>query len=106
MTWIIMAAIVILCRIFVRNLKMVREVPQIIIEMLISWLNNFFMGNLGKKGKRYLPFLETLIIYIAVANLVGLVGLRPPTKDLNVTAGLAIMSIVYIQICGIREKKA
>ncbi len=104
MTWIIMAAIVILCRIFVRNLKMVPEGPQIIIEMLISWLNNFFMGNLGKKGKRYLPFLETLIIYIAVANLVGLVGLRPPTKDLNVTAGLAIMSIVYIQICGIREK--
>ena len=59
---------------------------------------------MGQKGKKYLPFLETLIIYIGVSNVIGLFGLRPPTKDLNVTAGLAIMSIIYIQYCGIKEK--
>ena len=34
----------------------------------------------------------------------GLVGLTPPTKDINVTAGLAVMSIVLIEYSGIRKK--
>ena len=96
-----MAVLVILCKIFVRNLKTVPTGAQLLIEMLITWLNNFFVDIMGQKGKKYLPFLETLIIYIGVSNVIGLFGLRPPTKDLNVTAGLAIMSIIYIQYCGI-----
>ncbi|HEZ7988796.1 MAG TPA: F0F1 ATP synthase subunit A [Ruminococcus sp.] len=103
-TWVIMAFLVILCKIFVRNLKTVPTGAQLLIEMLITWLNNFFVDIMGQKGKKYLPFLETLIIYIGVSNVIGLFGLRPPTKDLNVTAGLAIMSIIYIQYCGIKEK--
>ena len=99
-----MAVLVILCKIFVRNLKTVPTGAQLLIEMLITWLNNFFVDIMGQKGKKYLPFLETLIIYIGVSNVIGLFGLRPPTKDLNVTAGLAIMSIIYIQYCGIKEK--
>lgn len=103
-TWVIIAVLVILCKIFVRNLKTVPTGAQLLIEMLITWLNNFFVDIMGQKGKKYLPFLETLIIYIGVSNVIGLFGLRPPTKDLNVTAGLAIMSIIYIQYCGIKEK--
>lgn len=103
-TWVIMAVLVILCKIFVRNLKTVPTGAQLLIEILITWLNNFFVDIMGQKGKKYLPFLETLIIYIGVSNVIGLFGLRPPTKDLNVTAGLAIMSIIYIQYCGIKEK--
>ena len=103
-TWVIMAVLVIICKIFVRNLKTVPTGAQLLIEMLITWLNNFFVDIMGQKGKKYLPFLETLIIYIGVSNVIGLFGLRPPTKDLNVTAGLAIMSIIYIQYCGIKEK--
>lgn len=102
-TWVIIAVLVILCKIFVRNLKTVPTGAQLLIEMLITWLNNFFVDIMGQKGKKYLPFLETLIIYIGVSNVIGLFGLRPPTKDLNVTAGLAIMSIIYIQYCGIKE---
>ena len=42
--------------------------------------------------------------YIGVANLIGLLGFKPPTKDLNVTAGLAIMSICLIEYSGFRQK--
>ena len=45
----------------------------------------------------YFPFLATVIIYIGFANIIGLLGFTPPTKDLNVTAGLAIMSIVLVE---------
>lgn len=46
----------------------------------------------------------TVIVYIAMANLIGLFGMKPPTKDLNVTAALAIMSIILIQYAGIHAK--
>ena len=103
-SWVIMAVIVLLCIIFVRNLKKVPTKKQAGIEMLIGWLNNFFLDITGEKGRKHLPFLGTLIIYIAFANLAGLFGLRPPTKDINVTIALAVVSTTYIQICSIRAK--
>ena len=39
-----------------------------------------------------------------MANLIGLLGMKPPTKDLNVAAGLAIMSICLIEYSGFRQK--
>lgn len=106
MTWVIMGVLVLLSIIFVRKLKTIPTGSQCLIEVFISWLNKFFLDILGPRGKKYLPFMETLIIYIGMANLVGLFGLRPPTKDLNVTAGLALISIVLIQFCAIKEKGA
>ncbi len=104
MTWIIMGVLVIASILLVRKLKTVPTGSQCLLEIGISWLNNFFLEILGPKGKKYLPVLETLIIYIVVSNLVGLFGLRPPTKDLNVTVALALIAIVLIQYCSIREK--
>lgn len=104
MTWIIMAVLVIASIIMVRRLKTVPTGAQCILEGIIGWLDKFFLEILGHKGKKYLPFLETLIIYIAISNLVGIFGLRPPTKDFTVTLALGLISIVLIQICGIKEK--
>ena len=36
--------------------------------------------------------------------MVGIFGFKPPTKDMNVTIGLAVASIIYIQVAGIRQK--
>ena len=46
-----------------------------------------------------------LIGYLTrIANLIGILGFKPPTKDLNVTAALALMSIVLIEVAGIRAR--
>ncbi|ROR30675.1 F-type H+-transporting ATPase subunit a [Mobilisporobacter senegalensis] len=103
-TWGIMAFLMILTLVFVRNLKMVPTGPQIYVEALVGFINNFFEDILGEEGKRYIPYLGTVIIYIACANLIGIIGITPPTKDLNVTAGLAIMSIILIEYSGIHAK--
>lgn len=104
MTWGIMLVVVIASIILVRKLKTVPKGSQCLLEIGISWMDNFFLGILGKNGKKYLPFLETLLIYIGISNIVGLFGLRPPTKDLGVTATLAVFAIFLIQYSGIREK--
>lgn len=106
-TWIIMAVLVLLSVILVRNLKV--ENPgkkQLALEAFIGFLNDFFEGILGDEGKRYIPYLITVALYIGCANLIGLFGFKPPTKDLNVTAGLAIMSLVLIYYAGFCQKGA
>lgn len=105
-TWIIMGVLVLASILLVRRLKTVPTGSQCLLEAGISWLNNFFLEILGPKGKKYLPILETLIIYIGCSNIIGLFGLRAPTKDLGVTAMLAIIAIILIQYCSIREKGA
>jgi len=102
-TWIIMGVIVLLSIIFTRKLKKVPTGSQCVLEGIIDWLDNFFTNILGHKGKKYLPFLETLIIYIAFANLIGLFGFVPPTKDINVTASLAGIAIIFVQAAFIIE---
>jgi len=103
-TWIIMGVIVLLSIIFTRKLKKVPTGSQCVLEGIIDWLDDFFTNILGHKGKKYLPFLETLIIYIAFANLIGLFGFVPPTKDINVTASLAGIAIIFVQAAFIIEK--
>ena len=67
-------------------------------------LVHFFEGLLGKEGKAYIPYLITVVIYIGIANMIGLLGFKSPTKDLNVTVSLAVMSIVLVEVAGIRKK--
>lgn len=74
------------------------------METAIGGLYNFFGGILGEKGKRYIPYLSTVALYIGVSNLIGLIGFKPPTKALNVTGALAIMSIILVEYAGIRAK--
>lgn len=104
-TWIIMAVLTLLAIVFVRNLKV--ENPgkkQLALEAFISFPDDFFTDILGKEGRRYIPYLISTAIYIGVANLIGLLGFKPPTKDLNVTAALAIMSLFLIYYAGFHKK--
>lgn len=72
--------------------------------MAVGGLYSFFDDLIGEEGRRYVPYLISVAIYIGVANLIGLLGLKPPTKDLNTTAALAIISIVLIEYAGFHRK--
>ena len=103
-TWIIMAVIVGLCIIFVRSLSV--ENPgkvQLLLESAIGKGLDFFEDIMGKENRKYIPYLITVLIYIGIANIIGLFGFKSPTKDLNVTAALAIMSMCLIEFSGIRK---
>lgn len=104
-TWIIMLAVLLICVLLVRNLKV--ENPgrkQIVLETAVQGLYNFFKGTIGEHGTAYIPYLMSVVLYIGIANLIGLIGFKPPTKDMNVTVALAVMSIVLIEVSGIRQK--
>ena len=103
-TWIIMAVLVPASILLVRNLKV--ENPgkvQLALESAISWASDFFEGIIGKENRRYIPYLITVLLFLGVSNTIALLGFKPPTKDLNVTAALAIMSMCLIEFSGIRK---
>lgn len=104
-TWVIMALLVIASIFLTRNLRV--ENPgrkQLALEAFFGTVQNFFREILGEEGKKYIPYLIATAIYIGAANLIGLLGFIPPTKDLNVTAALALMSIILIEYAGLRQK--
>lgn len=104
-TWIIMAVLIILSKVLVRNLKIDHvDKKQLLLESAISWIYNFFYDILGEHGKRYIPYMITVIVYIGFANVIGLFGMKPPTKDMNVTIALSVMSIVVVEYAGIHKK--
>ena len=79
-TWVIMAVLLVLSLVLVRNLKV--ENPgkkQLLLESGVSFLQDFFMGILGEEGKRYIPYLMSTVIYIGIANIAGVFGFTPPT---------------------------
>ena len=104
-TWIIMAFLVLLSLILTRNLK-VHGISkrQAALEYCVTWLNNLVEGMLGEEAKQYASYLVTVLIYLGISNVIGLIGFKPPTKDLNTTAALALMSIILIEMAGIRKK--
>ena len=104
-TWIIMSFVFLLCICVTRSLKV--ENPgrgQIVLESAVSGLYNFFKGVMSEDCYRYIPYLMAVAVYIAIANLIGVFGFKPPTKDINVTAALSVMSIILIEFAGLRQK--
>ena len=104
-TWIIMAVLVLLSLLLTRNLKVWNPGKgQLMLETAITSLHNMVSEMVGENGRRYVPYLMTVLIYIGIANIIGLFGWKPPTKDLTVTIALGVMSIVLIEYAGIYAK--
>ncbi len=105
-SWIIMAALTILAIILTRNLKVQGEIGkrQQILEICMDKMMNFFRGIMGEKGEKYMPWLMSTAIFIGASNMIGILGFKPPTKSMQVTAAMAITSIVLVEVAGIKEK--
>lgn len=104
-TWIIMAVVLLVSLLVTRRLKV--ENPgkgQLLLEYAVTWLQGIGEGILGEEGKSYAAYLNSVLLYLGIANLIGILGFKPPTKDLNVTAALAVMSIILIEAAGICHK--
>ena len=103
-TWIIMAVVSLLAFILTRNLQLVPGKRQLAVEAVVGFINNLIGDLVGHGGKRYIPYIGTVLIYLAISDVIGLFGIAPPTKDLNVTCALAIMSILLIEYAGISAR--
>jgi F-type H+-transporting ATPase subunit a len=107
-TWIIMAVLIIAAFILTRKLREIPKKPQLLLEAFIGFISDFVVDKIGHHGKDFVAFLGTIFIFLVAANLAPMItpmggfGFEPPfvikpvTRDINVTAALAITVIVTV----------
>ena len=78
----------------------------LVCECLANLGQGIISDNLKTRTRYYLPFFGTLIFMMAPSNLLGLIGLQPPTSNLSVNVTLAVMMFLLIQFVGLKEKGA
>jgi F-type H+-transporting ATPase subunit a len=74
------------------------------IEAMILYIRNeVAVPNLGHHGDGYVPFILTLFFFILFANLLGLIPYgSTATGNIAVTATLAIITFLVIEVAGMR----
>ena len=74
-------------------------------ELLVEAMDGLICGMLGEKyGKKYLPFLGTLFIYILFMNLAGLIPfMKSATANWSTTAALALCVFAYVNYTAVKE---
>lgn len=81
----------------------VRDKPNIIATLVIQFIdffNNYVKGYIGKHWKFVTPITLTLALYVAVANMSGILALESPTRYTSITFSLSIISFVVVQATG------
>lgn len=82
---------------------------QNVAEAIVEGINKLTKTMIGHHWKPYAPYFGTILIFLAFCNTIGMLGipefeiggflfpgLRPPTKDINLPATLAIMTILLV----------
>ncbi|MCX5710394.1 MAG: F0F1 ATP synthase subunit A [Candidatus Omnitrophica bacterium] len=77
---------------------------QSVVEVFVGVIDDFVCGILGPSGRRFVPFVGTLFIYILFMNLIGLVPyMKSSTSGLSTTVALALCVFVYVHYSAIKE---
>lgn len=102
--WVIIVLAAIIFGLLTRNLKKVPGKKQTVLEWFVSTVNNLVKDNMGESYVRFfVPYIGTLMVFLLVMNLSGLVGVEPPTSDISVAAGLGLSTFLIIQGYAIKK---
>jgi F-type H+-transporting ATPase subunit a len=116
-TWIVMGIIILAAFLLTRRMREIPKKPQLLLESFIGFMDDFVKEKIGHHGRDFLPFLGTIFIFLIVSNLAPMltpVGtglyagsmepafvIKPLTRDINVTAAMAIIVIVTVFLSSI-----
>ncbi len=105
-SWIIIAALTVIAFLLTRNLKVTGKLSkrQEILELVYEKAYGFFKGIIGEKAEKFIPWLMTVALYIGFSNIIGIFGMKPPTKSMQVTLALAITSLFVVEYCSLKDK--
>jgi len=119
-SWAVMLILIVASLFLTRRLKEAPAGPQAVLETGVEFLNKFAASQFGSLSKFLAPYIGSLFLFLLVANIIGVLSpveirafgrefrppfvVRPPTRDINVTMALAVISIVLIPVCGIAAR--
>lgn len=96
-SWLVMISIFALCLYLTHGLTVKGgSKRQHAVEWIVEKTQNLVSGSMGKYFAGFAPFIAAIMGLSAFSSLMSLFGLYPPTSDLNVVAGWAILVFVLI----------
>lgn len=112
--WIAMLAIIVFAFIATRKLSLIPSKLQAFCESLMGFFWAQVDSMIGHDGRKHVPIVASLFLFILTANLMGQLPLRilhlrqgelaSPTNDINMTAAMAIVVLVYYLSVGLMKK--
>jgi len=83
--------------------KIPKGIGNMIEAVVVFIRDEIVVANMGKDGLKYMPFFLTMFFFVLFANLIGLFPfLAQPTKNINITAALALITFFMTQAAGIK----
>ena len=105
MMWVACAIILLVLWLATRRRTLVPRGFQNVMEAIVVFVRDeLARKNIGHHGDRFVPYLLTTFVFILTCNLLGLIPyMATATGNIGVTAGLAGMAFIMIQVAGMRE---
>ena len=104
-TYVVMIILATVAFIASRHVQLVPRGLQNVLEVVLEQFVALVDDVIGPKGRRYLPLIATLGLFILVGNLLSLVpGFAGPTANLNTTAACALVVFFAYHWIGIRTQ--
>ena len=105
MLWIASAVVILILWLANRRRSLEPHGIHNVMEAMVQFVRDeLARKNIGSHGDRYVSFLLTTFFFIFICNLLGVLPyMSTATGNISVTAGLAAVAFVMIQVSGIRE---
>jgi F-type H+-transporting ATPase subunit a len=117
-SWVVMAILIIASLFLTHKLREIPRGAQVFLEWAIDFLNSFSKQYFGKRAKIYGPYIGTVFLFLLLANVIPAISplsipvfhieppftIKPPARDINLTAALAVLSILMVFIGGLRAR--
>lgn len=105
-TWIIMIILFVVAFLISRRISStVPHGAQNLLELVADFFYDLLEETMGKEGRKYIPVVGTLFLFILLLNLSWFIPeMKPPTTDLSTTLGFGIVTIILVQLIGIKKR--
>ena len=91
-SWIVIAAVFILCLVLTRGIAVrPSSKRQLVAEWIVEQVEKLVRENMGEEFVSWSPFICAILGLSAFSSLSALLGMYPPTADLNTIAGWSIL---------------
>lgn len=96
-SWLVVISVLGLCLFLTHELKVRADTKrQHVVEWLVLKAEDLVRGNMGEYFMGFTPFIVVILALSVLSSLLSLFGLYPPTSDLNITAGWALLVFILI----------
>ena len=96
-SWLVILSVLFLCLYLTHGIRAkVKTKRQVMLEWLVEKSEGLVRENMGDYFMGFVPFVAAILGLSAFSSLLSLLGLYPPTSDINVVGGWAILVFVLI----------